>query len=173
MARWEEEEPELPDIVGCYRLEAFAIEDWEGDSLPPILIPVDTSQRAETAEMIALYFHRELQYDIQPFAVGDELTPQRRIYLIAMTPPLGVTLTPIAIGALEVLCVQEREVLMWCWLHPFARGRGYWATRVWPALLAFYPELLIQAPLSYEMRRFTERNDIAPERIVTVGPGGH
>lgn len=59
--------------------------------------------------------------------------------------------------------------LEWIWLHPFCRRRGL-LSKAWPQFEEEHGEFLILSPLSLVMERFLEKQGVAEDRIIHIGP---
>lgn len=129
-----------------------------------MLYPVNSPQRAEVAEQIARYFHKETGFDFPPYMVGDE-GEDNPVYLVRSKA--STTCVPIIAGAVGFQKVRSDWVLTWIWLHPWERG-GRLVDAVFKTLDEVHGDFYIEAPVSNAMRGLMRKRQYDDSRVVRI-----
>lgn len=154
-------------LLDKWSIGPLPVLDYEGEERNPLLIEVGrSSARAEMAERFGFIAKREMNWDFTPFYAGEIKDRSKSVYLIN-SQKLSISV-PAAVGALGVETLGDgRNVLRWCWIHPWERGTGLWSL-AWRDLESEYGTLYIEGPTSPAMDAFMTRNSISRDRVVRI-----
>jgi hypothetical protein len=173
-------------MVSYYRLDAPRVElgpmHLDADDLrastvsgvkyPPVAVHRDSPLRVRrVVEKLARCFKGEMASDGLLYHADERTDSRDRHYLFpadgGMYDPDADGPEDTVVGAAGFRWSGGGPVLVWCWFHPFARGRGH-LSRAWPFFKVRFKDFQLQPPLSPAMWLFLRLRD--PEMLRNVEP---
>jgi len=139
---------------------------WSGD-----LLPVDAKsprRRIEAINRFGRYIQREQNYDF-PMGVP-EGDVKWKAYLFVGNVMSASAVQPVGVAVFEHQPPDgtqwgDRWWLMWVWIHPFERGRGF-LSRSWGFFREEFGDFHIQRPISKAMKSFLSKQQITTKKSV-------
>lgn len=163
---WTIRRPRLPNFIGPFpsllQVRCTALKDNESFE-----IRVASGRIFRDAvEQLGRYFRREFSYDFLPYTAREhERVGDGTLQAYLLFDPVevrDVVLRPI--GACSFLLRQDRWMMNWIWLHPFARRRGH-LTKAWQFFHKCYNNFDVQHPLSSAMESFLYKINGSTQQI--------
>jgi hypothetical protein len=151
-------------MINKYRIALPIERSSQFEISPTLVLPGSRLSLRRHVEEFAIYFKRELRYDLQQFSVSDthidpDFVPWEAFLFHEIADDLWKDNISIPMRFLGACCFRLRDVedgesqwnLDWAWLHPYLRGRGL-MSKAWPTFSHRYPNFAIEPPISSGMK---------------------